>query len=417
MRKLRSIRILFCSSVFVLASCASYQGKVNNARTALERGNYEEAIGAFQKLAAEHEKDKLVYLMDLGTALQVAGRLTESNKIFTQADDLSERLDYHSVTKVASSLVANEEMVQYKGDTFEKIFINAYKALNYLELGDLENALVQSRRINEKYQQYRQADKKNFELNFFARYIAALAREASRDYDNAYIAMNEAYSIDPRSPQIQADLLRLAKKSRRDTEYKKWVSQFGTHIEKPEWYNPNLATVVFIFHQGWGPRKDYDSFDHRFPTLKPVFSLNHRAELQLLGNNDNQSFGPFHTQEIYNVSEAEIKTLADDRLSLIGRRAAGMVTKKVVSDQLREKDGALAAIAWIALNVTDRADLRQWSTLPNSFHIVRVQVPPGQYKLQARGQTGAQTSVTGWQTLKEVSLKKNEIIFANWRAF
>ncbi len=416
MKKWWSISFATCSSFLVLASCASYQGKVNTARTALERGNYDEAIADFQKLVASDGRDKLVYLMDLGTALQVAGKYSESNKVFSEADDLSEQLDYHSVSKVASSLVLSEEMVQYKGDTFEKIFINAYKALNYLQLGDLENAVVQARRINEKYQQYRQDEKKSFELNFFARYIAALAREASRDYDNAYVALTEAYSIDPRSPQIQEDLIRLSKKARRDTDYKKWVAQFGAHVEKPEWYDPNLATMVFIFHQGWGPRKEAD-FDYRFPALKRVSSTSSRAEVQLISPDGKKIAGPIGTQDIYDVSEAAIKTLADDRLSLLGRRAAGIVAKKVVSDKLGEHDSALGAIAWIALNATDRADLRQWSTLPNSFQIVRMQIPPGKYQVQARGLAYTQTSLTGWQTLQDIDVRKNQMVFVNWRSF
>ena len=53
----------------------------------------------------------------------------KSNEVFLKADKLSEQIDYQSVSRVAGATLLNEEMVQYKGDTFEKLFINASAAL------------------------------------------------------------------------------------------------------------------------------------------------------------------------------------------------------------------------------------------------------------------------------------------------
>ncbi len=413
----------FASSILLLFSvatlgCASYQGKVESARTQLQAGNYDAAVADFEKLAADSEKDKLVYLLDLGTALHIAGRYEESNKVFSQADDLAEQLDYHSVSKIAGSLVLNEEMVQYKGDTFERIFINAYKALNYLELGDYENAEVQARRINEKFQKYRADDKKKFELNFFARYIGALAREAAKDYDNAYIAMKDAYEVDSRPPQIKKDLIRLAKLSGREKEHQKWLKEFGAELEDPRWYDRSLATVVFVFHQGWGPQKDNDPINYRFPLLKSGKSSAYSAEIEIAAE-DNPKFKmkPERTTEIYNVAEAAIKTLQDDRLSLIGRRAAGLVAKKAVSDKLRERDDALGLVASLVMHASDRADLRQWSTLPNGLQIARVQLQPGHYQAKVRSLNSGEVPQSDWKILKDFTIKKGQQIFVNWRAF
>ena len=127
----------------------------------------------------------------------VAGKLKESNQVFMQADRLAELIDYQSVSRIAGSLAFNEEMVQYKGDTFEKIFINAYLAMNFLQMGQLDDALVEARRINEKYLKYRADEKQAFELNSFSKYLSAVIWEASRSYDDAYIAYAEAYKIDP----------------------------------------------------------------------------------------------------------------------------------------------------------------------------------------------------------------------------
>ncbi|MDN8836899.1 hypothetical protein Q0M54_13990, partial [Staphylococcus aureus] len=62
-----------------------------------------------------------------------------------------------------------------------------------------------------------------------------------------------------------------------------------------------------------------------------------------------------------------------------------MGTKAVLADQVRQKDNALGAVAWIVLNATDRADVRQWSTLPETFQISRLSVKPGIYKVKVQG--------------------------------
>lgn len=163
-------RLAACSvSLFLtltLPGCASYQTKVHEARNALTRHEFVKAADELKSLAEQENDDQLVYLLDYAVALQLAGKLKESNAAFLKADRLTELVDYQSVSRIAGSLALNEEMVQYKGDTFEKMFINAYLAMNFLQMGQLDEALVEARRINEKYLKFRSDEKKKFELNF-----------------------------------------------------------------------------------------------------------------------------------------------------------------------------------------------------------------------------------------------------------
>lgn len=153
----------------------------------------------------------MLNLQTMERALHLAGNLAESNKVFLFADKFAESQDYHSVSRVTGSMLLNEEMVQYKGDTFEKIFINAFLALNFLELGQLDEALVETRRMNEKYKKLRGEDKKSFELNPFAKYLSALIWEADQKWDDAYIAYSETYALDQTIQTIKSDLIRLGK--------------------------------------------------------------------------------------------------------------------------------------------------------------------------------------------------------------
>ena len=122
--------------------CATYQGKVSEARRHLEAGHPMLAVQKLEPLAALEGKDQLIYLLDYATAMQVAGDYKGSSKALIQADRLAESKDYISVTKQAASLVLSQEMVQYGGEDFEKLLINAMNAINFALMGDLDSARV-----------------------------------------------------------------------------------------------------------------------------------------------------------------------------------------------------------------------------------------------------------------------------------
>ncbi|MGZ3781554.1 MAG: COG3014 family protein [Pseudobdellovibrionaceae bacterium] len=392
-----------------LIGCATYQSKVQEARSALTQRNYEKALNELEPLAEKKSDDQLVYLLDYGVALQVAGRLKESNQVFMRADRLAEQIDYQSISRIAGSLALNEEMVQYKGDTFEKIFINAYLAMNFLEMGQLDDALVEARRINEKYLKYRADEKKSFEMNSFSKYLSAMVWEADHKYDDAYIAYEEAYKIDPTISTIHEDLIRSAKRSRRMDMYKAWKNKFPEVKEENSWYDRKLGEVVVIYQQGWGPRKTTAPNQYRFPTLVPVYSETQNA---LLTVNDKS----YRSHEVYDVQKAAIDTLRDDQGILIAKRVAGIATKAVLSDQVRQKNQLLGDLAWIALNVADRADVRQWSMVPQTIQIIRVQLRPGKYKINLQGLNFSSTPTGEDFVGDEIEVKAGKKKFIVWRS-
>lgn len=417
---LQKISLFFFITPLFFLSCATYQNKISESRNFLQQGNFDLALSKLRPLAENESNDQLIYLLDYSTALRMAGKYSESNKNFLEADKFAELQDYHSVSKVAGSMLFNEEMVQYKGDTFEKIFINAYVALNYLELGDLERAAVQARRINEKFTLYRTEEKQKFELNPFSKYLTAVIWEAEQNWDNAYISYSAAYDLDPNISGIHEDLIRTAKKSRRENELKKWKNAFPEVQEKPEWSQKNIGELVVFFEQGWGPRKDFSPADHRVPILRPTSSLTQRARLTIKaeGNlssaeDQNQSF---LSSVVYDTESAAIKTLQEDAASLLARRLAAFATKEIVSDQIRQKNELLGALSNIVMHVSERADLRQWSTLPQTIQVIRVNLQPGKYKISLQGLSGSGAETDDKLAEKEIMIKPSQKVFVNWRS-
>lgn len=392
-----------------LVGCATYQSKVQEARNALTRRDYDKSLSELKPLAEKEGDDQLVYLLDYGVALQVAGRIKESNQVFLKADRLAELIDYQSVSRIAGSLALNEEMVQYKGDTFEKVFINAYLAMNYLGIGQLDEALVEARRINEKYLKYRADEKQNFELNSFSKYLSAVIWEASHNYDDAYIAYNEAYKIDPIISTIREDLIRSAKLARRMDAYREWKKKFPEVKEEDSWYDKSLGELVIIYQQGWGPRKTASPNEYRFPVLVPVYSETQSALLTIQNSN-------YSSHEVYDVQRAATNTLNEDQSILIAKRVAGIATKAVLSDQIRQKNQLLGDLAWIAMNVADRADVRQWSMLPQTIQTIRVPLRAGKYKFYLQGLNASGVPTGESFEGQDVEIQTGQKKFIIWRS-
>src|SRR5206468_2675115 len=108
--------------------------------------------------------------------------------------------------------------------------------------------------------------------------------------------------------------------------------------------------------------------------------------------------------------------LDDLYAELIAKRAAGIAAKAVLADQIRQKNKLLGDLAWIGMNIADRADLRQWSSLPATFQIAKVRLKPGRYKVRvvglnrADGESGEQLAWT------EFEVKARQKTFLNWRS-
>ncbi|MBC7742324.1 MAG: hypothetical protein H7061_09005 [Bdellovibrionaceae bacterium] len=390
-------KFLLVATVIFISGCATYQSTITPARDHLVGGRCPEALKFLEVESAKQNGDQLVYLLDYGTALQICGDFKKSSQVFINADQLSEQMDYHSASRVAGATLLNEEMIQYKGDTFEKLFINAVAALNYLELGETDEALVEVRRINEKFRKLQSDDKKKFELNPFSQYLSGLIYELDHRYDDACISYKSAYQLDPTYRGIALDMLRGCWLARRTQEFDLMVKEIGpTADELKKIKTKNKNEVLIVFMQGWGPRKAPRSDNHLAPYLVPVTSITRRLKAEVAGVDS------IISEPVYDVEQAAIKTLNDDYASLVTRRIGSRVAKEVIADQVRQKDQLLGNIAWLVMVASERADLRQWSTLPQTIQLIRIPLLAGTHKIKLTGLDSANNTS---EALPELEVK------------
>lgn len=380
----------------------------------MKQGQIQSAIAMLQDLAAEPSGDQLVYLMELGMALHIDGQFEQSNKILLKADKLADQADYTSISRTALATLSSESALQYKGESYEKLLINAYLAMNFLMMGQYDSALVEVRRVNQKVATLRANGRENYEYNPLSHYLSALIYEGDRKFDDAYIEYVKVYELEPSLPKIGEDLIRSATLAQRPDAIKKWKEKFPNVEKDPAWSDRQKGEIVFIYQQGWGPKKVESRGDHRFPELRPEYSQTGQAVVQIDGPGKNKDKAT--TQEIYNLERSAMQTLSADYAWMVARKVGAFVAKEVVADQIRQKDELLGLVAKIAMHVTDRADLRQWSTLPRTFQIARFKVNAGEYKVSAQGMADSSTPTADVFNEQTVKVRPGRISFLTWRS-
>ncbi len=95
-------------------------------------------------------KERLLFYLDAGMVHHIHGNWQQSNELLTLAEETIEELYTKSVARAASSMLLNDNSLEYSGEDYEDIYINVFKALNYIELGDPDAAMVEVRRVDEK---------------------------------------------------------------------------------------------------------------------------------------------------------------------------------------------------------------------------------------------------------------------------
>jgi uncharacterized protein len=396
----------------LLLGCASYQSKVAPTKNYLKSRNCPEAIESISKLSQSTGVDQLALLMEHGTTLQICEQYGQSTQVFNQAENLAEQVDYTSVSEIASSTLASEGLKTYKGDTFEKLFLNASKALNFLQEKNTDSALVEVRKMNQKFSKFKNEERKNFELNSFSKYLSGLIWESTGQFDDACIDYKDAYFTATQFRDVGVQMLTTCWNAQRVDEFNTLVKKINaTNEEIQEAKSSNAKSeIVLVYLQGWGPQKLENPASPTFPYLVNVPNITQKLTIDLYDQGKDKLNKSYLSDTIYSVADASRASLNADQASLIARRLAARVAKHVVAKQISDKDPLLGIVALVGMVVSDRADLRQWSFLPNTIQIIRIPVNPGKYTLKLGG-LGRDRQVT--ESFNDVNLnvdKRQKVI-------
>lgn len=387
-RQATRIALILCVSSLVQA-CASYGSHAASMRDGLLLGRAEAS------LAIAEEKDKqqkeVISSLDKGILRRITSDYSGSNQILEVAKQEIEALHGFSITENLASVTINETLRGYEGDSYEQLLLHAYMAMNYIQLGQLDGARVEMLQANVKMMEWGESP----EEDAFLRYFEGMIYESLGEFDSALISYRKAYIVykekggkqyPPAPVALKKDLLRLLAMQGLWSEYKSYKKEFGMASYKPVKRSKKHGELIVILNNGLAPI--------RRETAIPIFSSEVQQNLRIAFPVYKQPKQNLFTPRItVNNKQHPMETVEDvdalARYSLeqampgIMTRATARAVVKYNSQHTAQENSSIAGLLMTVTNlITERADTRSWTTLPQEIQFKRILLPVGEHQVK-----------------------------------
>lgn len=404
----RSLHPLLPLVLALFAGCASYSEKMEGVLSLYDAGNF--AAAADEMISGKFEDelggrtDGLLYRLEAGKVLQDAGRYEESIAMFDRARELAIEFDYQadvSITEELATLATDQTWRNYRGTEYDRILLEMYSALDYLALGDLEEALVHVRKA---YVRQKEAVARNASEIADAEEEAAESKGVDRQAvldDPGYASVtarvdtlvNPAYAdyVNPMASFLSAVLLRedgddtnalvdLRKVIGMIPENRYLPALLEEFEASPE---PAADRLYLILENGAAPERTEFRLNlftpqqgvstFAIPELTP-----HPVQVRaLLVEPLDGSWGALETEHVASVESIVATEFKAQLPGIVIRTILSTVGKEVLTHQVDKASsndlGFVVANLWKV--ATSQTDLRTWLTLGAEFQIAYCTVP------------------------------------------
>ncbi|MBU1077047.1 MAG: hypothetical protein KKH98_07135 [Spirochaetes bacterium] len=455
--------------LFVFFSCSSDKlKKWADAEVFFYTGKYTSAVDEIRDLTEDAgEKDRLLFLMEAGVILHSMGEYKKSNLALDDAYKMAETIKT-SISKEALSFFLSDRNSNFTGENFERVLLQFYKALNYIEMNDYAAAKRSFRKLDYDLKTMKFEDDK-YKQNLAARYLDGIISESLGEYNDARVQYANMEKIDPniKNEMLAAKyVLAVKEKDARDKSRfsggSVYLKAFNKNLERTP-YDPNMGEMVIIHQAGKAPAKRSRGMilkgDEFYLALRAAVqvavvakggTISTTAVLAMMGTADNPI--PIYKKRdetgaetitvlvngkdmgksrIFNdYAETALNNYNDNYAKLITRNVASIATKvvlaalaaKAVGDKAEEKGGFLGgslgrllvgAGAGRAVAATVKPDLRCWRLLPSNYQIKRIFLEPGEYTVDF---VFSNSRVLTTQIPDKVVIKKGQPTFLNFRS-
>lgn len=394
----KSLLSLFLLTSFV-TSCASYTSMIKEVRDPYLAGNFESAYEKVEKSdLKKQKKNRLLYLLNKAQILDRLGKLKESRKAFMQADQLSDELYTKSISDSVASFVVNDSTTAYSGEDYEIIAIHISLAMSFLEDQNYSSALVEARKINSKISQLNNRYEKNknkYQEDAFARYLAGIIHEKSRNYDDAIIdykfaiKVYESASYNQFGVSTPNNLVRalhnLLLKRNRQSEAQTLENTYP-YLTKNSSFSSNDEKEVIIVHEVGVTKEKVNKeqfipwagkiMRFSFPVIPAYTARSTYSQISVSTKNHISTDSKIRPELVQNLNNIASVTLEDRSTRVFLKSAARLVIKDQLTQKANKDLGPLAGLVLnIAGAITETGDTRSWSLMPSRYYISRFNVP------------------------------------------
>ncbi len=404
--------------ILFFPACAPSLKHYDRVEEKLRSHRYEDADQIVEKSQKVYgSRNILLYYLDRGMLLHLAGRYQESNTFFEKAKTAIERLYTESLLSHAGALISNDNLLPYDGEDFEKVLVHLFSALNYAALEQWDEALVEARqvdarliRFNDKY------DQKNvYQNDAFARYLSGVLYETRDEINDALISYRKSfeafqdYKKDYQTPvpsRLGFDLLKMSDALHLEEEFEgyqkifpKAASQFPLPKKKTL-----EGEVVVVAYAGRSPVKE-DAFLNTlipngeggtylltvaFPKFVARSSDVAYVEASLAKEGARLSLKLDLVEDITAIAKKNLEDrITRITLKTIARATAKYhATRKVRREIAPDKNDPLGQLIGLLGNVysvaTEQSDKRSWLTLPGKIYLGRLALSEGKWDAEVR---------------------------------
>jgi len=393
----------------LFASCAStaHYDKVDSSIAAGDYASGLEQIRA-EKDKAYQPKDKVLYYLDEGMLAHYAKDYQGSLKSLGTAERAIEAAFTKSVTLAVSSYLVNDTTLEYPGEDYEDIYLNAFNALNYFyfQNGATEDALVEIRRVDNKLKflstKYGTAITKaqsavleksndipydsaatriNFTNSALARYLAMLFYRGEDKQDDARIDRNEIKLAFANQPSMYGFPL---------------PSSIANELEVPD----GMARLNIVSFSGLSPVKTESTIRiplgnmHWLKVAVPVITQRHSAVARTEVTLD--SGEKFNLELIEDLGAVAIETFKQKAALIYFKTVMRSLVKTsssmVLDDQSNKAGDANTALLLGVLSIgtqiyaeaSEQADLRLSRYFPSKAYVGGINIAPGKCSYTVR---------------------------------
>jgi hypothetical protein len=384
------------------SGCAAYkldQAQLN-LRNSMAHGNYHEAglmLDRMDRKEVYKKKDAVLLNLERGMIHRVNGDYHQSTLFFQKAEDDIEANFTRSLSRAAASVLVNDNVLDYPGEDYEDVYLNAFKALNFIHQNDFDAALVEARRMSYKLENMELRNKgfaetyarhdslghaewktgtSNIQNSAFSHYLSAILFAKTGRPDNARIETQRIFSA--MADQQAAYNFRLP------------PADEIAIVQETDQYN--LLVTAF---SGRAPIKgqedvrlfldDIDSYvKFSFPTLHMYHSVVDRVEIVV---GDSVSYPVYLIEDMDRVS-AEVYRVKQPLIyaKALARGIAKTIGANAIQKQAEKQSEGLGFAAFLlgilGQEVSEKADLRSWVTMPGSVHANVINLPEGVHTLE-----------------------------------
>ena len=420
MRTKVTIVILALLAGLCLTGCNPAMNNLAVFNRQFEAGDFKQA-GQFAESKIKKGKnpsgDDLLWTLQLASAEKTQLNHQQSITSFDKAEEMMNHFASNSeVLDTVGSTIVNDNIVPYKGQEYDGIMVNTYKALDFLAEKNLELARVEFNRALDRQMRAREhfneeirkleakLDKQKEKTKTDAHTVAEdpnVMAIVNANYPN--LSQFEPYPdfVNPFTTYLAgvyflligensraSDLLKESAGMVPDNDYIKKDLLLADDVAAGKVNLENQCWV--IFENGLGPVKEEIRIDLplvlvsskvyyagiALPRLRPR-SI---AYPYLTVKTDAGAYQTRQAADMERVIETEFNK---DFKGILIRAIASAVVKAVAQASVRDNDnyGIMTAALAVYSAATTAADVRIWSTLPKDFQIARCAIPENR-KLQ-----------------------------------